>query len=289
MKIRINLHFIGILVFTFTLIQFSCSSVKKSAVPCPDFSNNRNMKGHARQHGSWLVWAPQTRINGSSPALKSKNLTAAHSPVSEPVQTYSGSDGARLIPDYIPPARAHLVVMRIPIGKIQAVESAVESSDRPLTGKYTDTAERGCDTIVLKNGDIVQARVAEIGQREIRYRKCEDAEGPVIVIGISEVFMIKYPNGTRDYFNFEKSSAPAETGTVPKKTEGMAVAGFIGSLAGLFIAGIPLGIMAMVFGFVSLGKMNRHPERYKGRGFAVAGIIIGMVDIIGAIIYIANM
>lgn len=108
-------------------------------------------------------------------------------------------------------------------------------------------------------------------------------------MNITDVFMVKYPNGTRDYFTSDKSPAPSMGGTIPKKTDGLAVAGFIGSLAGLFILGIPLGIMAIVFGFVSLGKIDRHPERYKGRGFGIASIIIGAIDVIGMLIIIANM
>ena len=44
MKIKFNFLFVSGILIVFALVQFSCSSSRKSAVPCPDFSNSRNMK-----------------------------------------------------------------------------------------------------------------------------------------------------------------------------------------------------------------------------------------------------
>jgi len=67
----------------------------------------------------------------------------------------------------------------------------------------------------------------------------------------------------------------------------MGVAGFVASLVGLFIFGIPLGLMAVIFGAVSLGKIKKHPGKYKGKGLAIASFVIGIVDIIGVIIVLS--
>lgn len=53
-----------------------------------------------------------------------------------------------------------------------------------------------CDIIILKNGQEIKAKVLEIGSKEIQYKQCDYPNGPTLYINKSEVFMIKYPNGT---------------------------------------------------------------------------------------------
>ena len=57
------------------------------------------------------------------------------------------------------------------------------------------------DIITLKNGDEIRARVTEIGTTEIRYKRFENIDGPTIVLARSDVFLIRYENGTRDVIN----------------------------------------------------------------------------------------
>jgi hypothetical protein len=66
---------------------------------------------------------------------------------------------------------------------------------------------------------------------------------------------------------------------VEANTSGAAVAAFICSLVGLWIAGIPLGIHAQ-------RQIDRSGGRKTGRGFATAGIVIGVVQIIGIVILV---
>jgi len=65
-----------------------------------------------------------------------------------------------------------------------------------------------------------------------------------------------------------------------KKTAGMATASLICGIAGIFInlLGIP-SLLAIIFGIISLVKISRNPN-LKGKGFAIAGIILGVVGII---------
>jgi len=71
------------------------------------------------------------------------------------------------------------------------------------------------------------------------------------------------------------------------KTNGSALAGFILSLVGLFIFGFILGVLAIIFSAIGLGKIKKDPAKWKGKGMAIAGLIIGIVDIIGWLIVIA--
>jgi len=56
------------------------------------------------------------------------------------------------------------------------------------------------DIIFFQNGDELNAKVLEIGTNEIKYKRFDNLEGPVFTINKSDVFMIKYKNGTKDVF-----------------------------------------------------------------------------------------
>ncbi|MDR1526368.1 MAG: DUF2846 domain-containing protein [Dysgonamonadaceae bacterium] len=59
------------------------------------------------------------------------------------------------------------------------------------------------DTIILKTGDEIRSRVLEIGDAEVKYKKFENPDGPLYVLGRAEIFMIKYENGTKDVFGLD--------------------------------------------------------------------------------------
>jgi hypothetical protein len=60
---------------------------------------------------------------------------------------------------------------------------------------------RSQDNIITKNGDEIKSKVIKIGSTEIEYKKLENLNGPAYSILKSEVFMIKYENGTKDIIN----------------------------------------------------------------------------------------
>ena len=60
------------------------------------------------------------------------------------------------------------------------------------------------DLIILRNGDEVQSKVLEISTLEIKYKRFDNPEGPIYTIEKSEVFLIKYQNGTKDVFNEDR-------------------------------------------------------------------------------------
>lgn len=61
------------------------------------------------------------------------------------------------------------------------------------------------DVIVLKYGDLMQAKVLEIGENDVRYKKWENIDGPTYTISIAKILAINYQNGTKDSFaNYEE-------------------------------------------------------------------------------------
>lgn len=63
--------------------------------------------------------------------------------------------------------------------------------------------------IVLKNGDDIQAKVLDVTQDEITYKKHSNPDGPTYTMDKDFVFFIKYANGEKDVF----SASPSETAT----------------------------------------------------------------------------
>jgi len=57
------------------------------------------------------------------------------------------------------------------------------------------------DLIVLKDGNIIEAKVMEISPSEIRYKRIDHLEGPTIVIMATNVLSIRYENGRTEIIN----------------------------------------------------------------------------------------
>jgi len=147
----------------------------------------------------------------------------------------------------------------------------------------------GCDTIKLKSGEEINAIVSEIGTTEIKYKKCDNKTGPTYSIKKSDILMVTYANGSKDFFGNEKP--PSENNAVivnsaDAKTDPLAitsVAAVIGGIlltyafaASFFLILIPIGI---VLGFVSRSRIKKSNGKLKGNGLAGAGIITGFVFI----------
>jgi hypothetical protein len=59
------------------------------------------------------------------------------------------------------------------------------------------------DVITKTDGEEVKAKVLEVTQSEIKYKKNDNPNGPTYTILKKEVFMVKYGNGSKDVFNSE--------------------------------------------------------------------------------------
>jgi hypothetical protein len=47
--------------------------------------------------------------------------------------------------------------------------------------------------------------------------------------------------------------------------------------------------VAIIFGASAIGKINREPQKYKGRGLAAATIIIGFIEVVLTLALLASM
>ncbi|GHV35311.1 hypothetical protein FACS1894180_7240 [Bacteroidia bacterium] len=100
------------------------------------------------------------------------------------------------------------VAVATPVTKTTSVTNQVTESSASTTSpdaantvqSHTDTQTAKSDVITKKNGDQINAKVLEIGNDEVKYKKFGNENGPTYTISKSEIFTIKYANGSKDVF-----------------------------------------------------------------------------------------
>ncbi|WP_216679552.1 hypothetical protein [Hymenobacter siberiensis] len=71
------------------------------------------------------------------------------------------------------------------------------------------------DLLTKRNGDEVAVKVVEITPSEVKYRRADNPDGPLISVWRSDVFLIRYANGTKEVLNAPPATA---SGGVPVST-----------------------------------------------------------------------
>ncbi|GGF00380.1 hypothetical protein [Hymenobacter cavernae] len=69
-----------------------------------------------------------------------------------------------------------------------------------LTLSLLSLSARAQDVLTKVSGEELAVKVLEIRPTEITYKRTDNPDGPLITIRRSEVFMIRYANGTKDVF-----------------------------------------------------------------------------------------
>ena len=273
-----------------SLVILSCSTSKKSAIACPDISVNKGYKLSSNHMNNNLLATNRT-----------KPVKHPSSPSGNNQSNYKSLTKNSVITDFNKVSNIESIQYQ---NTHKFSEFMIASTDNKLippsiTTTITpfETVERRyqqdrCDTIMLKSGSALVGKVEEIGQTEIKYRKCNNLTGPIISIAKSGVSAIMFSNGSHEIFAVDDSALQSNNAyntvnTDERQVEGFGIAGFVAGVAGLFIAGIPLGIVAIVFGAISLSRIKKNPKKYKGKGLAIASLIIGLVDVIAMIIILA--
>ena len=65
------------------------------------------------------------------------------------------------------------------------------------------------------------------------------------------------------------------------RTEGFSVASLVLGIVGWFIPyfGLLCCLLAVIFGIIGIVKISKNPEKFKGMGMAIAGLILGVLGI----------
>lgn len=152
-----------------------------------------------------------------------------------------------------------------------------------VNGQLNNTED--CAEIIKKDGKIIEGKIIEVGVTEIKYKKCENNDGPVYSILKSDVFMIKYKNGENDVFNQNNSNSNENVNNVSISEPFSIVSLVSGSLAlvsGLLISsylGLIFGVLGIIFGLISLNQLKNNPNKYSKNSvkFAKIGLITSII------------
>jgi hypothetical protein len=157
----------------------------------------------------------------------------------------------------------------------ELVISHVDIAKKPLIQKITK--DLACDKILLKTGEEIEAKVEEIGINEIKYKKCDNINGPLISISKDDVFMITYSNGTKDVIK------TSEKKTITENVFSSAGDNKDGELNALALTSFILGILGfipalgIIFGIIAKIQIRKNPGKYRGETFATVGIILSIL------------
>lgn len=130
------------------------------------------------------------------------------------------------------------------------------------------------DQIIFKSGDIVAAKVLEITEDKIKYKRCDNIDGPLFVVSKSSVHSIKYANGTSEVIvppAYNPSSADPSTKRSeykgPQKVNPKVIFSVLAFLAGIFTVGIGF-IVSLLLAQKAIKEINEEPKRWKGLALA---------------------
>lgn len=90
-----------------------------------------------------------------------------------------------------------------------------------------------------------------------------------------------------DQSRFEVDESIESTVNEPKKVHWASIVGLSTGIVAFFIAGIFFGICAIVFSAIALDAIKKNPDRYTGKGMAIAGLVLGIVALILTLILVA--
>lgn len=150
--------------------------------------------------------------------------------------------------------------------------------DDTYPNNFEDSTD--CDIIILQNGTEIKVKIKEIGTDEITYTKCEGDSNTILSVKIDDISQVK----------IHKNSVESNSRSHAKEYDSPKIEPF--GLAGLICSVIPFiiplgGILGIIFGSISLKRIKREPNKYKGKGFAIAGLILGIIQIVAIIVLIA--
>ncbi len=66
------------------------------------------------------------------------------------------------------------------------------------------------DLITTKKGEDIKAKIMEIGLNEIKYKRADNLDGPLITVSKSDILLIRYENGTKEIFEDKKEETKTE-------------------------------------------------------------------------------
>lgn len=139
------------------------------------------------------------------------------------------------------------------------------------------------DVITFKSGDQVTARVTEITDDKIKYKRCDNLDGPVFVVNKGTVETIRYANGVVEkieapvpVYNSDPYTKPGNTPNTfkaPKRVHPKAIWALLALIFLFWLFGLGI-LLGGILSYYAIKEINEKPDIYKGMGLAKTVYVI---------------
>jgi len=308
-----NIFRISGILLILSYFSLSCHTSEKTAVSCPEFSINKNRvtaypkrikNGSFSSHLRVNTRKKPIRLSGKKPEKEFvvfKNSHTQDGLVVPGIESVFDSNTIECLKRLIAStdnAISPLVRNSTTTQLMKEIDVNIQSNNLFIT--YSS----GCDTIVLKSGSILLVKVKETGQYEIKYKECNNYNGPVFSISKSDVSEIKYINGTHEIitstnpYDFVLNNTTINDNNTTIRKARFRIPGFVFSLAGLFVlggflvfglpgsifTGLALGLMVIVRRSINRIRIKRNPDKFKEKRSEIASLLIDIVVVVGVVL-----
>ena len=263
---------ISCIIIFFSLSFQNCCTVRKTALTCPEFTSSKfkTTKNKIRWNNNFSV---QNKLNSEKYHRGLKSATNRNNPNNLGASNSSGNN--KNLNSEIP----GFTGLPDKSGYLKQLE--VSAANKIFL--QTDT----CDTIFLKSGSLINAKIEKTGLKKIWYRDCNNPNGSVISIPKSEISYIGYAG--KD----QKDSIPKKS---PKRrSDPIGIAGLVLSIGGLlFLNSLSFPLISLILtgcllGWISSNRIKKHPDKLKGKGLAEVSIVLGYALLIFLILFVLNI
>lgn len=256
-------------LLVYVLVASSCTTTKKTALSCPEFPSYKSKVALNHNRNNKKFYAFTQRANKRSSQIKKHTSTLNNS---QKKSVNSLNELNKNPNNYVSSVLENASAFN-KIEYTSNLHASINTATIPINPSYSLTALSKYKVSEYKND------VADFSYNDIKYNKIDFINIPVNSISVSNNTYLKN-------FNILVNSLLQEN--APKKVQGLGLAGFITSLAGLLILAVPCGLVGTILSGIGLSKILKEPDKYSGKGFAIAGLAVGIVDIVLGIIIIAG-
>jgi hypothetical protein len=157
---------------------------------------------------------------------------------------------------------------------IMFIACGVSYASFPVVNQLTTSSIlEECDIIILKDGKEISAKIIEITPELIKYKKCENQDGPLISIYKYEILMLRYADGSKDILNIDEQSQKIDP------TDG-GILGYLSIILGLLawlVLGIILAPASLILAIISLNKDENKVPGIIGLILSAVGLLVMLV------------
>jgi hypothetical protein len=188
-------------------------------------------------------------------------------------------------------------------GIVLEEKSVVSLNDEKLIFKEYDNESiidtLKCDLMLLTNGEEISVKIIEITPTDVKFKRCDNLEGPTKMISKNYILSITHSDDTKEVLKNEDGSIPISTETssklkstnnasddremeLAKASLAFGILGnvllFIALIAGgyIIIYSVVGGISAIILGSSQLLKIRKQPKVYGGKRIAKTGLFLGV-------------